>query len=90
MNRVTHTSEENFQLKFTTTNDRGRKMWYLAYTLIRNPNLKELRRRDKQEYKATDHDSVFTQQFLSAVSEASNSIFDTENKEKNKFKMDYI
>ena len=91
MNRVTSTSEEEFQLKFTTTDhdDRGKRMrrlWHLAYTLICNPNLKELRRRDKHEYKATD--GVFTQQFLSTVSEAGNSIFNTDET-KNKFKMEF-
>lgn len=88
MSRVTPTSGEELQLKFTTTNhDRGRKLWHLAYTLIRNPDLKELRRRDKHEYKPTD--SGFTQQFLSPASLASDSIFDTKNEDKNEFKMEF-
>ena len=74
------TSQDEFQLKFATTNNgRFRKLWHLAYTLVRNPNLKELRRRDKRESKTTDR---HTQQFLSPV--ASYSIFDIVNEEKNK------
>ena len=84
IDHVTPTSEEEeSQLNFTTTDDRGRRMrrlWHLAYTLICNPNLKVLRRKDKHEYKAAD--SGFTQQFLSPVSEADNSIFNT-------FKMEF-
>ena len=90
INRVTTTSEDDFQLKFTTStaDGRARKLWHLAYTLIHNPNLKELRRRDKQEHSTTA--SGFTQQFLSPVSVASNSIFDVVNEEKNKPKIEFL
>lgn len=78
---VAPTSQDEFQLKFTTanTNSKAKKMWHLVYTLMRNSNLKELRRREKQEHKTTD--SGFTQQ-------SGNSIFDTVNEE-NKLKFEF-
>ena len=74
------TSQDEFQLKFaTTSNGRFRKLWHLAYTLVRNPNLKELRRRDKRECKSADR---HTQQLLPPI--ASYSIFNVVDEEKNK------
>ena len=66
------------------TPSRARNMWHLAYTLIRNPNLKELRKRGKKE----EHDMSFgelTQEILFSV--ASNAI--SVGEEKNKFKMEF-
>ena len=91
---MTPTSQDSLQIKFTTASNensnivhRAKLMWLLAYTLTRNPQLKELRRREKQRFKPID--SVFTQELVSPVAAVGNSIFDVVNEEKNKFKMDF-
>jgi len=37
------------QSNYNAATSRARKRWYLAYTLVRNPGLIELRRRDQKD-----------------------------------------
>ena len=61
-------------------------MWHLAYSLLHNPNLRELRiRREKQEHTAGE---LATEQSLFTA--VDNSIHDTVNEEKNKSKMEVL
>ena len=66
--------------------NRAKNMWHLAYTLLHNPNLRELRiRREKQDYTAGE---LATEQSLFTA--VDNSIRDTVNEEKNKSKMEVL
>ena len=62
-------------------------MWHLAYTLLHNPSLKELRkiRSEKQEHTAGE--LVTEQPLFTAVD---NSMRDTVNEDKNKSTMEVL
>ena len=42
------------EYKLKPLKSKARKMWYLAYTLVRNPDLLELRRRSSMDSKANN------------------------------------
>ena len=49
---VDHLTSGDYELKYAYS--KARKMWQLAYTLIKNPDLVELRRRERKHKKSAD------------------------------------